>query len=182
MCLCHPAVQSTGAALQQWNEVFTLYSMARTSSNSSILNGQSLFTFFIWCFLIESRPTVTHVVHRAHPKPFLYSVLGCINRWLADKKTASEVKRADVSTEQRWALFSTAAFYVIVRNAVLTYWCGKCSHYSIYFIVLILYIILAINQTMPIVYTILYLLFLKIIPIVFRMANLRLSLHTTVLL
>ena len=79
-------------------------------------------------FLIESRPTVAHVVHRAHLKPFLDSVLRRMHLLQADKTTASDVQRTDVSTEQRRALFSTAAFYVVVGNAAFALWWGECSH------------------------------------------------------
>ena len=80
-------------------------------------------------FLIESRPAIAHVVHRAHLKPFLDSVLRCMHRRLADKTTASDVQRTDVATEQRRALFSTAAFAMVVRNAAFALWWGECSHY-----------------------------------------------------
>ena len=83
----------------------------------------------MYCFLlIESCPTIAHVVHRAHLKPFLASVLRRMHRWLADKTTASQVQRTDVSTEQRRALFSTAALAMVIRNAAFALWCGECSH------------------------------------------------------
>ena len=72
--------------------------------------------FTVFC-LIESRPTVAHIVHRAHLVPFLHAVLGCIHLAQTDKLVASEVQRTDVSAEQQRALFSTAAFYVVVRDA-----------------------------------------------------------------
>ena len=52
-------------------------------------------------FLIESRPTVAHIVHRAHLKPFLDSVLWRMHLLQANETTASEVQRTDIPTEQR---------------------------------------------------------------------------------
>lgn len=78
--------------------------------------------------LIESRPAVAHVVHCAHLKPFLDSVLWCMHRRLADKTTTSKVQRTDTSAEQRRALFSTATFHVVVGNAAFALWWCECSH------------------------------------------------------
>ena len=84
----------------------------------------------MYCFLlIESCPAVAHVIHRAHLEPFLDSVLRRMHRRLADKTTASQVQRTDVATEQRRALFSTAAFAMVIRNAAFALgWC-ECSHW-----------------------------------------------------
>ena len=78
--------------------------------------------------LIESRPAVAHVVHRANLIPFLYSVLACIHLWETEEMTASEVQRTDIATEQRRTLFSTTAFDVVIRNAAITLGWSECSH------------------------------------------------------